>query len=277
MLQSVYLLANEQQFSRWNRSHPLNWDRMTPGDRFLFPGLASNQRLTQSNKTTVERIGTGSKLLLPTLVLVGGWALRDRPLIATTSLILLASLATYSDIKSHGQLRTFETGVSLILPGTLLSIYNGYSRNFISQPTTFDELCASLLHLLPSGGLIALYCRAMTVQSNGEKELLDQWGRNGWTKQIEAYKKRNVQSSLASLAQLGQIFLPSVGFALYKTVRPHFALLGGLGVGSLALWTSQRYCTEKEAQPDKRSLQASTTGLLIAAILGFGATFWPRG
>lgn len=252
----------------------LDWDKMDRVERFLFPGLNPSERSTGPNEARMERIGQASKLLLPSLILVGGWALQGRPLIANMSLILLSNGAIWADIRSQGQLRTFETGISLLLPSFIASAYNTYCEPINFHPIAFDQFladCALLFAIIPP---TALYSRLMDREKKLKKEFTDSTKQH-FPNIYDSY----IESALQCFcSQVAQLLLPSVGFALYKTLSPHFALLGWLGVGAAALWTSEKYCTaEGAAQADKRSLQASTAGLLIAAIIGFGVSSWPRG
>lgn len=260
MLHSIYQLApkaspNTRYLIQQGRASAVSWKDMGRVEQFIFPGLDPAQKSSRLRQLKSE-IGAWSKALLPALIFAGGWALQERPLIATTSLTLLASAAIYGDIKCQGRLRTFETGIGLALPTLFLGLY----RSFRESPLLIPVYLANSI---AAGCLFYLFEIATTKLSLLEKELFN-----------DSKKAEDPGRMGKSFAALAQSLLPTVGFALY-TLPSHFALMGTLGVGCATLWASGKWCNETEAKVVQRDLQAFALGSMVAAMIGFGARSWP--
>lgn len=259
MLQNIYQFAPQAKadtryLKEKKRASAVSWKDMSRIDQLIFPGLNPALKPSPLLCRLKTEIGACSKALLPALIFAGGWALQDHPLIATTSSTLLASAAIYGDIKLQGRLRTFETGFGLILPILCLSFYRAFTEGMAYRPLSS---VAYLANGIASGLSLALLGAAINKLDLLEDELFN------------SGKGLDPARMDKSFAAFVQCLLPAVGFALYKSLPSHFALIGTLGVGFLTLWASVKQCNAMDAKVVQRDLQAFTLGSMVAAITGF--------
>lgn len=168
-----------------------------------------------------------ARFLLPGAFLLGGAALRDYPLTATTCATALTSLAIGVDVKNEGKLKFLTTGTGLLLSAIPLSIYRAWNS---SGSTCLGYAANGLI----SSASIALYISL-------------------WVKYGHTFNKKVVASELSNL------LFPVICYAIQKAAPPSLATVG-IGATVLgALYFSHR-------QKDKIYLQSIAYGTAFALV-----------
>lgn len=178
-------------------------------------------------KDSLKKGGAIARFLFPGAFLLGGMALRDTPLTATTCTTALACLAIGADIQATNKLGSLPIGTGLLLSAIPLSVYRAWNSS--SGPLSLGYA---------ANGLIASAWTAFYTYS--------------WLKDEQIEKKMLI-------THLSNLFFPVICYAIQKAAPSSFATVG---IGA-TVWGALFF---SHTQNDKISLQAIAYGTACALV-----------